>query len=231
MKDLGSKLELATNVTILIVAALIWPALTLAQSDPIASTMHDRDYRNPFFHLSWKAPFPSSEAERLRIGDQRVVERIRQANRKDDVLVRSEKQDFFSSNPNQIGCCSSWGSRNGEPGGTAFAEPGQYRVIIANVADKAEPCDVLSRRMPPPGKQADVQTDILAEPTSSSIGGQFFCSAEWRLKGREKYQTVYARDYVTIRKGYALIFQFRADTPRELRSVARSMASLRFEPM
>lgn len=212
-------------------SAIIFAATVIScaaqNGDVFSASNRDTLYRNPFLGFSWNAPYRSEEASAVDNSDKR---RVLERNRKEGILLQSERTDFFFPDPSQVGCCSSWAPADGEVGGSAYYARGQYRAWIVRAADSASACGVLNPHVPAERKTGGVEIRILRAPYAEQLGAQAFCRADWNAKGKEKYQSIYIREYVTIRRGYAVIFQFRADTERELKGVAKSMASVRFEP-
>lgn len=206
-------------------------ASTAQQSgDPFSYTLKERSYRNPTLGFSWKAPEATAEAG-IYPGDHSAMQRLRDQNRKDGILLRSGNQTFFA-NPNQIGCCGSRSdslSHNGNPGGASYYEPGEFRVTTAPRENGAALCDLLATRLAAAQALPEVHTQVLAPSAEENIGGQTFCRADWSEKGKREYPTIYVRSYITVRQDRVLAWEFRADAKRALNSVAKSMKALQFD--
>ncbi len=130
---------------------------------------------------------------------------------------------------------------NSMPGGRVPARPFQsalsaFRLTArALKSDEQSPCSVLVAQMTQVS-QRGAQLMLPAQP--ETVAGQEFCRADWALvgtQGKRAYPgwasvVAVARTYVTLRRGYALTFNFGAPLRRDLDGLAASLRTLRFQP-
>ncbi|MBV8205416.1 MAG: hypothetical protein JO041_01385 [Acidobacteria bacterium] len=95
---------------------------------------------------------------------------------------------------------------------TANATPAQLIQVAAGALRSQDP---------------SLQVDVAAEP--ATIAGLLFASAEW--KRRRNSQDQYYRSYLTVRKGYEVVFTFRAESKKALENIAKSLETITATPI